>query len=93
MATETTGKRLDRIEEKLDKLTDAMVAIARTEEKMVALQDDHDNMRDRLNKHSEKLDEIERIVLDNNKTVCFIHKLFWVALVAATGVIATNLWM
>jgi len=90
---ETTGKRLDRIEEKLDKLTDAMVAMARAEEKIVALQDDHENMRQRLNKHSEKLDEIERIVLENHRTVCFIHKLFWVAVVAAAGVIATNIWM
>ena len=90
---ETTGKRLDRIEEKLDKLTDAMVAMARAEEKIVALQDDHDQMRNRLNKHSEKLDEIERIVLENHRTVCFIHKLFWVAVVAAAGSIAANIWM
>ena len=90
---ETTGKRLDRIEEKLDKLADAMIAMARAEEKIVALQDDHENMRNRLNKHSEKLDEIERIVLENHRTVCFIHKLFWVAVVAAAGVIATNVWM
>ena len=42
---ETTGKRLDRIEEKLDKRADAMIAMARAEEKIVALQDDHENMR------------------------------------------------
>ena len=33
---EATGKRLDRIEEKLDKLGEALVAIARFEEKMDA---------------------------------------------------------
>ena len=47
-SSETNAKRLDRIEEKLDRLTDAMVAMARAEEKIIALQDDHENMRERL---------------------------------------------
>ena len=35
---EVLGQRLDRIEDKLDKLADAMVAMARAEEKLEALQ-------------------------------------------------------
>ena len=54
---ETNESRLDRIEQKIDKLADAMISLARAEEKIIALQDDHDNMRDRLNKLSIKLDE------------------------------------
>ena len=92
-SSESNAKRLDRIEEKLDKLTDAMVAMARAEEKIVALQDDHDNMRERMNKLSVKLDDIQRTVDENSRTIKFIHKLFWVAVVAAAGVIATNIWM
>ena len=34
---ETQAKRLDRIETKIDKLTDAMVSIARAEEKLIAI--------------------------------------------------------
>jgi vacuolar-type H+-ATPase subunit D/Vma8 len=41
--------RLDRIEEKIDRLTDAMVSIARAEEKITGLQDDHDKMYERIN--------------------------------------------
>ena len=47
--SESNAKRLDRIEEKLDKLAEAMIAMARAEEKIIALQDDHENMRERLN--------------------------------------------
>ena len=90
---ETTNTRLDRIEEKLDKLADAMISLARAEEKIGNLQDDHNKQYDRINKLSAKLDEVERIVLENHRTVCFIHKLFWVALVAAAGSIAANIWM
>jgi predicted nucleic acid-binding Zn-ribbon protein len=90
---ETTNTRLDRIEEKLDKLTDAMVAMARAEEKIAALSDDHDKMYERINRLSQKIDDIERVVLDNQRTVQFMHKLFWVVVVAAAGAITTNIWM
>ena len=49
--------RLTRIEQKIDKLADAMISLARAEEKIAALQDDHDNMRERMNRLSQKLDE------------------------------------
>ena len=90
---ETTGTRLTRIEEKLDKLADAMVAMARAEEKIAALSDDHDKMYERINRLSQKIDDIERVVLDNQRTVQFMHKLFWVVVVAAAGAITTNIWM
>ena len=82
---ENTASRLDRIEEKLDKLTDAMVAMARAEEKIINLQEDQHNMFERMNKHSEKLDEIERVCNDNHRTICVINKLFWVVTVAVIG--------
>jgi DNA repair exonuclease SbcCD ATPase subunit len=88
---ETTGSRLDRIETKLDQLTDAMVAMARAEEKIVNLQDDHNKMHDRLNKHSEKLDDIERVCNDNHRTICVINKLFWVITVAVIGSIVAQI--
>ena len=90
---ETTNTRLTRIEEKLDKLADAMVSLARAEEKINSLQEDHNKQYERINKLSLKIDEIERIVLENHRTVQFIQKLFWVAVVAAAGAIATNIWM
>jgi predicted nucleic acid-binding Zn-ribbon protein len=77
--------RLTRIELKLDKLTEAMVLMARTDEKVSALKDDHDQMYERINRLSAKLDDIEKKVDDNHRTVCLINKLVYAALIAAVG--------
>lgn len=89
----TMEHRLDKIEEKIDRLTDAMVSLARAEEKINKLQDDQNKQYERTNKLSVKMDEIERVVLENHRTVQFIHKLFWVVIVAVAGVTAANFWM
>lgn len=90
---ESTGARLDRIEDKLDKLTDAMVTMARAEEKLVQLEKNHTAHFERMNKFSEKLDKIEEKVNDNARTVQTINKLFWVAIISVAGAVAANLWM
>ena len=51
-----TDQRLDRIEEKLDKLSDVVISIARFEEKMDAYNEYRERSWDRMNKFSEKLD-------------------------------------
>ena len=91
--SESNAKRLDRIEEKLDKLAEAMIAMARAEEKIIALQDDHENMRERLNKLSVKLDEIQKAVDDNSRTVGIINRVVYVAVPAAIGTYVTHVWM
>lgn len=93
MAVESNTQRLDRIEAKIDQLTEAMVALARAEEKLAGLKEDHTRAFDRLNRFSAKLDEIEKKVDDNARTVQVINKLFWVAIVAISGSIAAQLWM
>ena len=90
---ETTNTRLDRIETKLDQLTDAMVMLARAEERLAGLKDDHDRSFERMNRLSRKLDDIEKQVQDNANTVRIINKLFWVAVIAIAGSIAAQLWM
>jgi predicted nucleic acid-binding Zn-ribbon protein len=94
MATnESNEARLGRIEEKIDRLADAMISLARAEEKIVALQVDHDNMRDRMNKLSVKLDEIQQSVDRNAHTVSIINKVVYAAMVAAVGAYVAHMWM
>jgi len=88
-----TDDRLVRIEQKVDKLSEALVSMARAEEKLIGLKEDHDRAFERLNRFSAKLDEIEKKVDDNARTVQTINKLFWVAIVAISGSIAAQLWM
>src|SRR5210317_960109 len=54
---EAQNARLDRIEFKIDKLSDAVIAIARAEERIIAIEADKQDYWQRLNNHSQKIDE------------------------------------
>jgi len=89
--SDSTNERLGRIEEKLDKLADAMVALARAEEKIMSMQENQQNQMERVNRLSVKLDGIEKKVDDNHRTVCLINKLVYAALIAAVGAYVAQL--
>ena len=91
--SESTASRLDRIESKLDQLTDAMITLARAEEKLAGLKEDHLKSYDRMNNLSQKIDDLNKKVDDNARTVATINKLFWIASMAISGSIAAQLWM
>ena len=90
---DTTDQRLERIEVKLDQLTDAMVSLARAEEKIASLADNHNNQMERINRLSVKIDDIEKKVDDNARTVSIINKLVYAAVVAAVGTFVAQMWM
>ena len=90
MATED---RLNRIEEKIDKMAEAIMLMARFEEKLDNYEKYRDESWKRMNRFSEKLDRIEKKVDENAHTVGLINKLFWVAIVAASGAVAAQIWM
>jgi len=89
----TMESRLDKIEDKIDKLTDTMVSMARAEEKITALRTDQNKMYERINRLSGKLDDIQFKVDENARTIALVNKLFWVAIVAAAGAVASHMWM
>ena len=93
MPNTPTNKRLDRIEEKLDQMSEVLIALARFEEKMDAYNDYRNKSWDRMNKFSAKLDTIEKMCDDNARTVHTINKLFWVAIVAIGSAIAAQFLM
>ena len=86
-------KRLDRIEEKIDKLADAMVTLARTEEKILSMEAQNQNNFERMNRFSEKLDCIENKVNENAHTVEIINKVAWVVGAAVIGAIIKVLFL
>jgi hypothetical protein len=92
MAVETQAKRLDRIELKIDKLADAMIALARAEEKLIAIEKNNHSNYDRMNKFSIKLDDIERKVNENAHTVGIINKVAWATTSILIGGIIKMFW-
>ena len=89
----TTQQRLDRIEEKIDKLADAMISLARAEERISSIADMQSHQTERLNRLSEKIDNIAAQAADNTRTVQLINKLFWVVIAASAAAIVSNIWM
>lgn len=93
MSEPSIDQRLDRIEVKMDKLAEALVTIARFEEKMEAYNKYREDSWERMNKFSGKLDTIEKKCDENAHTVGVINKLFWIFTAVAASAIAAQIWM
>jgi exonuclease VII large subunit len=74
--------RLDRIEAKIDKLSETVISLARAEEKLISLENDKKFLMERMLKNEEKIDQIEKKVDETNVTVRVINRLFWIVVVA-----------
>lgn len=87
------SQRLDRIEEKIDKLSEAMISLARAEEKLIAIERNNQSNYDRMNRFSQKLDNIEKQVDDNARTVSIINKVVYILAIAAATTLFKVFWM
>lgn len=81
----TEDSRLERIEKKLDEMGEAIVALARMEERMVSLfkrMDNYDAIQSRL---SDRLEKLERVQGVNGQTLRFAERVFWIVVSAGVG--------
>lgn len=76
--------RLDRIEKKLDTMAEAIVSLARMEERMVTLFKRMDTYDANQNQMSERLRRLEGSVGSNGQMLRFAERIFWI--VVAAGV-------
>ena len=89
MGTMTNADRLDRIEEKIDKMADAIVSIARAEEKISGLESLTVDLHRKLTDLEERLRKVEDIASQASNELKVINKVFWIAITTLiTGGIA-----
>lgn len=81
--------RLHRIENKLDKLAEAVVSLARMEERMVTLFNRMERYEGRQEGLEARIDEVENTNIKNGATLRFAERVFWVVLTAA---VSTGFW-
>ncbi len=79
--------RLERIEEKLDKLSDTVSDLARIEERMLSVFKRLDRHEKRLDDQEDDLKDLSSSVLLNSKTSSSIERLFWVIITATASVV------
>lgn len=83
------GHRLSRIEDKLDKLAEAVVSLARMEERMVTIFNRMGKNEERQEGLERRIDEVEDSIISNGVTLRVAERVFWVVLSAA---ISTGFW-
>tara|TARA_B100001113_G_C21107344_1_gene621503 strand:+ start:1689 stop:1973 length:285 start_codon:yes stop_codon:yes gene_type:complete len=87
MARESQSERLDRIEEKIDKMSEAIIALARAEEKIITLTSFSKQQSEQIQSVINRVDRIEELARANANTVNFINKIFWILMASAATLI------
>ena len=77
--------RLDRIEGKVDKLADAIIQMARMEERLVSVFKRMNNTKATLKKLDNRLDDIERQAISRGQKIAFAERIFWMICTGAVG--------
>jgi hypothetical protein len=70
-----------------------MISLARAEEKLISLEQDRVTIVERLNKHSDRIDNVESKVEKNEGVLIVIGKVFWICLTALAGAAAVQYLM
>jgi len=83
------SQRLDRLEEKIDQMADAIVSLARAEEKITTLTEFNKQQSEQMLNLINRIDRVEFLVNSNASTVNIINKVFWIIVV---GLISAITW-
>lgn len=88
--------RLSRMEEKIDKLSDAIVSIARAEEKLIQLGTLTDVLFKKIDDMNDRMIDMEKTTAETKAFMNTFNKLSWIfvsgLLTALAGIIAYNMW-
>ena len=79
--------RLACMEEKLDKLSEAIISVARIEERMISAFKRLDRVDEGFNKSDKRMDELEQTSIQQGQTIAFSERLFWVILTGSVSLV------
>ena len=79
--------RLSCMEEKLDKLSEAIIYVARIEERMISVFKRLDRVDEGFNKSDKRMDELEQTSIQRGQTIAFSERLFWVILTGSVSLV------
>ena len=83
-------KRLDKIEEKIDRLADSMILLARAEERLITMEADRTRMWKRLREMEVELEGFRAEVTEYKNSVSMFNRLFWIIITSAAAVAVTQ---
>ena len=73
------------MEDKLDKLSEAVVEMARMEERLLTIFKRLEHMDSAFEKYDDRVDEIEKQALIRGQKIAFAECVFWMVVTGAVG--------
>ena len=80
-------KRLSRMEEKLDKPSEAVISMARIEEWMISVFKRLDRLDEGFNNSDKLIDTLEQTNIKLGQTIASSERLFWVILTGSVSLV------
>ena len=77
--------RLQRMEDKIDRMSQAIIAMARMEERMITVFKRLDAFDKTAKKIDARMDEAEKQAISIGQKIAFAERLFWMVLSGAVG--------
>lgn len=87
MITVTDDARLERMEKKLDTLSEAVVSLARMEERMITLFKRMDKYDDVQTGVADRVEKVEKITVQRGVVFHMLDKLLWVVVGAGVALV------
>ena len=79
--------RLEKLESKIDKLSDAVIAIARIEERVTTVLKQNDRFIARMDRLENRVEIVEQKAIVNSKGVSMFERAFWVVFAGIISII------
>lgn len=80
-----TDERLTRIEDKLDKLSNAVVTLARMEERMITVFKRMDNIDDHQKAMWDRIVKLDQLAASRGHKLQFFERIWWIVFTASIG--------
>jgi len=80
-------QRLSRIEQKLDKLSEAVVSLARMEERIITLFNRMDTYDARQLNMEDRMADVEKVTISRGAVFRLVDKLIWIVVGLVTAVV------
>jgi|TARA_B100001248_G_scaffold73079_1_gene51969 predicted ribosome quality control (RQC) complex YloA/Tae2 family protein len=85
--SDSQDQRLEKIEQKIDRLADAVVSIARIEERVATVLKQNDRFFIRMDKMEERVDAVENNSNLNTRSFSFVERFLWVCVSSGVGLL------
>ena len=80
-------RRLTKVEDKLDRLSEAIISIARIEERVATVLKHIDRFFIRLDRLEQRIDIVETETASQGKALSFTERFFWIMITAGVGIV------